>query len=108
MRPHTATRDKAAIYPPALPLVLPAAIHGAGKAEQRIERDHQHLKGRYRSMRGFKARYSAQIIGARQGFVRNRREGFSGLGVIMADPPITQAPRLKLAWDAVTEPLQVA
>jgi hypothetical protein len=109
VRLHTASTDKAAINAPALPLVLPAAIHGAGKAEQqRIERDHHHLKGRYRSMRGFKMLHTAQTVCAGQGFVRNRREGFSGLGVIMADPPITQAPRLKLAWDAVTEPLQVA
>ena len=108
MRPHTATRDKAAIYPPALPLVLPAAIHGAGKAEQRIERDHQHLKGRYRSMRGFKMLHTAQTVCAGQGFVRNLREGFYGLGMIMANPRSPQAPRLMLAWDAITQELQAA
>jgi transposase-like protein len=108
VRPHTATRDKAAINAPALLLVLPAAIHGAGKAEQRIERDHQHLKGRYRSMRGFKMLHTAQTVCAGQGFVRNLREGFYGLGMIMANPRSPQAPRLMLAWDAITQELQAA
>jgi len=55
VRPHSATTDKAAIYPPALAALLPEVPHRAGKAEQQAtERDHQHLKGRYRSMRGFK------------------------------------------------------
>ena len=109
MRLHTASTDKAAINAPALPLVLPAAIHGAGKAEQqRIERDHHHLKGRYRSMRGFKMLHTAQTVCAGQGFVRNLREGFYGLGMIMAYPRSPQAPRLILAWDAITQELQAA
>jgi transposase-like protein len=55
VRPYRATTDKAPIYPPALAAVLPETRHVTGKLEQQgIERDHQHLKGRYRSMRGFK------------------------------------------------------
>jgi transposase, IS6 family len=43
--PHTVTTDKAAAYPPALAEVLPEVEHLTGKAvQQRIERDHQHLK----------------------------------------------------------------
>jgi transposase, IS6 family len=45
--PHTVNTDQAAAYPPALAEVLPEIEHTAGKAEQqRVERDHQHLKGR--------------------------------------------------------------
>jgi IS6 family transposase len=63
VRPHTATTDKAASYPPALARVLPEAIHSTGKAaQQQIERNHQQLKGRYQSMRGFKALPCAQTI----------------------------------------------
>jgi transposase-like protein len=53
--PHTVTSDKAAAYPPALAAVLPEVEHLTGKAEQqRIERDHQHLKGRLKTFRGCK------------------------------------------------------
>jgi len=95
--------------PPALARVLPAVIQRTGKTEQQqIERSHQHLKGRYQSMRGFKALPCAQTICAGHGFVRNLRDGFYRLGVIMADPRIPQIPRLKRAWDEITEQLQAA
>jgi putative transposase len=52
--PYRATTDKAPIYPPAFAAVLPEVEHVTGKMEQqRIERDHQHLKGRMCCMRGF-------------------------------------------------------
>ena len=109
VRPHTATTDRAAIYPPALQAVLPEVLHLAGKAEQQgIERDHQHLKGRYRSMRGFNMLHSAQTVCGGHGFVRNLRDGFYRLGVIMADPRIPRAPRLMRAWDEITQQLQAA
>jgi transposase-like protein len=106
--PPTAMTDKAAIYPPALQAVLPETRHRAGKAEQRIEWDHQHLKGRYHAMRGFKMLRCAQTVCAGHGFVRNLREGFYRLGVIRADPRIPQAPRAMLAWDEITHHLQAA
>jgi len=54
VRPRRVTTDKAPTYPPALRAVVPEAEHITGKMEQHgIERDHQHLKGRTRSMRGF-------------------------------------------------------
>jgi len=40
--------------------------------------------------------------------VRNVREGFYRLGVIMADPRIPQTPRLMRAWDEITQQLQAA
>jgi hypothetical protein len=76
--------------------------------QQRIERDHGHLKGRYRSMRGFKMLPCAQTVCAGHGFVRNLRGGFYRLGVVMADPRIPQTPRLMRAWDEITQQLQAA
>jgi transposase-like protein len=104
VRPHTATTDRAAIYPPAPRAVLPGARHRAGKAEQQgIERDHQHFKRRYRSMWEFKVLRCAQTFRAVHGFVRDPREGFNRLGVVMGNPEIPRAPR---AWDEITYQLQ--
>jgi transposase-like protein len=56
------TTDKAAAYPPALREVLPGCAHETGKApQQRIERDHQHLKGRLRPMRGSRSRAAPRL-----------------------------------------------
>ncbi len=57
VRPRLVTTDKAPTYPPALRAVVPEAEHVTGKMEQQgIARDHQHLKGRTRCMRGFQQR----------------------------------------------------
>lgn len=59
--PIAVTTDGAASYPPTLAVALPGGEHETGKSvQQRIERDHQHLKGRVRGMRGFKT-----LVGAR-------------------------------------------
>lgn len=109
VRPHTVTTDKAAIYPPALAAVLPEVAHLAGKPEQQtVERDHQHLKGRYLPMRGFKQAPAAQIVCAGHGFMRNLRDGFYRLGLAAGDPRIPRAPRLMRAWDELTALLQAA
>ena len=109
VRPHTATTDKAAIYPPALAAVLPEVMHRAGKAKQQaIERDHQRLKRRYRSMRGFKQLRCAQTACAGHGFLRNLRDGFYRFGIVLGDPRIPRGPRLMLAWDEITHLLQAA
>ncbi len=108
-RPHTATTDKAAIYPPALRSVLPEILHLTGKqVQQAIERDHQHLKGRYRSMRGFKQLHTAQTVCSRHGFVRHLRQGFYRLGLVMGNPRIPCPPCVLLAWDELTQQLQAA
>ena len=106
MCPHPATTDQAAIYPPALQVVLPDVT---GKAvQQGIERDHQHLKGRHGSIRGFKTLPGARTVCPGHGFVRNLRDGFYRLGVIMVDPRIPRSPRLMLAWGASTARSQAA
>jgi transposase-like protein len=107
-RPQKVTTDKAAAYPPALQAVLPAAEHVTGKgAQQTMERDHQHLKGRIRCMRGFKTDASAQVVCSGHGFMRSLRDGFYTLGVVLGDPRIPQPPRLMRAWDALTAHLLV-
>jgi hypothetical protein len=104
-----ATTDRAAIYPPELAAVLPEVTHIAGKLEQqRIERDHQHLKGRTRSMRGFQTLPCAQVICAGHGFMRNLRGGFYDLGVPGGDLRRQEPQRLVRAWDELTLVLSAA
>ncbi len=107
--PSLATTDRAAIYPPALAAVLPEVKHIAGKLEQqRIERDHQHLKGRTKSMRGFQTLPCAQVVCAGHAFMRNLRNGFYEIGTPGGDASIPQAPRLVHAWDELTLALAAA
>jgi transposase-like protein len=107
--PSLATTDKAASYPPALAAVLPEVKHIAGKLlQQRIERDHQHLKGRTRSMRGFQTLPCAQVVCAGHGFMRNLRGGFYDLGVPGDDPRLLQTLPLIRAWDDLTIALTAA
>ena len=101
--PYSATTDRAPIYLPALAHVLPEIEQSTGKMiQQRIVRDHQHLKGRCRSMRGFQTVTCAQVVCEGHGFMRNLRDGFYRLGLPSADPRVQQAPRLAQAWDEVT------
>jgi len=75
--PDVVSSDKAPIYPPAFAMVLPEVEHITGKMEQQqIERDHQHLKGRIRSMRGFQTVSCAQIVCRGHSFMRNLGNGF--------------------------------
>ncbi|GAC1535984.1 MAG: hypothetical protein NVS2B7_05340 [Herpetosiphon sp.] len=107
--PAVATTDRAAIYPPALAAVLPEVEHIRGKLlQQRIERDHQHLKGRTRCMRGFQTLPCAQVVCQGHGFIRNLRNGCYDLGVPGSDPHLPQAPRLVRAWDELTLALAAA
>jgi transposase-like protein len=109
VRPHTITTDKAAIYPPALVVVLPEVKHVAGKLNQQaIERDHQHVKGRYRPLRGFKQAGCAQIVCAGHGLMRNLRDGFYRLGFVWRGPGLPHPPRLLTARDELTKCLQAA
>ena len=88
---------------------MPEVKHIKGKMEQqRIERDHQHLKGRTRSMRGFQTLACAQVVCAGHGFLRNLRNGFYELGVPRNDAQLAQAPRLVRAWDELTLVLAAA
>ena len=101
--PHTVTTDKAAAYPPALAQVLPEVDHIAGKAEQqRLERDHQHLKGRLKIFRGCQTTGGAQRFCRAHGFIRNLRQGFYRLGAEPRDSHDATRPRLVRAWEELT------
>ena len=101
--PDEVTTDGAAAYPPALAAVLPGVLHETGKAvQQRLERDHQHLKGRLRPLRGFKTLSGARALCAGHAFLRNLRGGFYDLErqaeavIIAPELPVVQA------WAALT------
>jgi transposase-like protein len=101
--PQTVTTDKAAAYPPALAEVLPEVEHMTGKAEQqRIERDHQHLKGRLRVFRGCQTRGGAQRCCQAPSFLRHLRQGFYRLGVVSPEANDVTRPRLVRAWEELT------
>jgi transposase-like protein len=107
--PHTVTTDKAAAYPPALAQVLPEVEHVTGKAvQQRIERDHQHLKGRLKVFRGCKSAGGAQRFCRAHGFVRNLCQGFYRLGSVSRDANEAIRPQLARAWEELTAQLLVA
>ena len=59
-------------------------------------------------MRGFKKLHTAQVVCAGHGSVRNVRDVFYRLGLVMGDPRIRHAPRAMLALDELTQILQVA
>jgi transposase-like protein len=100
---------KAACYPPALVRVLPEVEHVTGTlVQQRIERDHQHLKGRTRPMRGFQTDRGARIVCRGHGCLRNLRAGFYELGGEVADVAHRQAARLTQAWTELIRMLLVA
>ncbi len=96
--PTRVTTDKAKCYPPALRAVLPLAEHRSAKyLNNGLERDHQHLKGRVRPMRRFKATTRARTFCRGHALIRNLARGFSQVTVGVA-------PRLRLAtaWRALT------
>jgi transposase-like protein len=78
------TTDGAAAYPPALATALPPVAHETGKpAQQRIERDHQHLKERLLPLRGFKTLAGARLLCHAHAFLHNLRGGFYDLGRVV-------------------------
>jgi IS6 family transposase len=99
------TTDCAATYPAALAAALPGIMHEAGKAiQQRIERDHQHLKGRLRLLRGFKTLAGARVLCAGHAFLRNLRGGFYDFGRL-SKAAIAPQPPVVRAWAALTAAL---
>jgi IS6 family transposase len=94
--PDEVTTDCAAAYPPALAAVLPGVLHETGKAvQQRIERDHQHRKGRLRPTRGFKTLAGARVLCRGHAFLRNLRGGFYDL---RGDGPAPRRSRRSHRW----------
>jgi len=104
--PDEVTTDCAAAYPPALDAVLPGVLHETGKAvQQRIERDHQHLKGRLRPTRGFKTLAGARVLCRGHAFLRNPRNGFYDLGRLVDAVALSSQPPVLRAWAALTDTL---
>ncbi len=92
--PTRITSDKATCYPPALRTILPAAEHRSSKyLNNALERDHQHLKGRVRPMRGFKTMGGARIICQGHALIRNLLRGFSS-----RTAAVVPRQRLATAW----------
>jgi transposase, IS6 family len=60
---------------------MPAALHTAQYANNRIEADHGRLKARLRPMRGLKRDRSARLIVRGHGLMQNIRRGHYELGV---------------------------
>ncbi len=101
--PDAVTTDCAAAYPPALAAALPPVAHETGKAvQQRIERDHQHRKGRLRPLRGFKTLAGARTLCRAQAFLRNLRSGFYDLGHLVEAVAVPPQPPVVQAWAALT------
>jgi transposase-like protein len=101
--PKSVTTDQAAAYPPALAVALPAVEHETGKLiQQRIERDHQYLKQRYRPMRGFQTGDGAHTVCGGHGFIRNLAGGFYDLGREPDVPGLPPRPLLLRAWEDLT------
>jgi transposase-like protein len=101
--PDEVTTAGAAAYPPALAAVLPGVLHETGKAvQQRIERDHQHRKGRLRPTRGFKTLAGARVRCQGHAFLRNLRGGFSDLARLVAAAAVVPQPPVVQAWAALT------
>jgi transposase-like protein len=104
--PDEVATDCAAAYPPVLASALPPVAHETGKRiQQRIERDHQHLKGRLRPMRGFKTLAGARVLCRAHAFLRNLRGHFYDIewrAGVASPSPVPPAVR---AWDALTATL---
>jgi hypothetical protein len=88
---------------------LPEAEHVTGKMiQQRIERDHGHLKSRIRRLRWFKTDRPAGLFCRAHGFIRNLQDRFDEWGWVPSDPRLPQAPRLVVAWAELTQEVQAA
>ena len=95
--PTRITSDKAKCYPPALRTLLPWAEHRCSKyLNNRLERDHQFLKGRVGPMRCFEMAATASMFCRGHALIRNLGRGFTRLAA-------EAAPRLRLAtaWTAL-------
>ena len=98
--------DCSAACPPALAAVLPEASQETGKKpQQRIERDHQHPKGRLHAMRGFKTLHGARTLCRAHAFLGNLRAGFYDMGRLVAAVAVPPRPPVVRAWAALTSTL---
>jgi transposase-like protein len=99
--PTRVTSDKAKCYPPALRAVLPNVEHRTSKyLNNGLERDHQHLKGRIRSMRWFKTVDGASNFSQGHTLIRNLGHGCSSLTA-----KVSARLRLATAWSVLAATL---
>ena len=99
--PPRVITDRAGCYVEAVPLECPGAKHLTRRyLNNRLERDHQHLKGRIRPMRGFKTWQAAWTFCRAHDVVRNLRGGHSPLAV-----GATPRERLEIGWAALASAL---
>lgn len=85
--PTQVTTDKAKSYPKALRNVLPAVEHRSSQyLNNRLERDHQHLKGRIRPTRRFKSSTSAASFCQGHALIRSLCAGHLSLTAAIAPP----------------------
>ncbi len=97
--PERVDTDKAKCYPPALRAVLPTVKHRRSNyVHHGRERDHQHLKQRIYSMRGFKNAVAADTLCCGHALIQNLRNGFSRLTAA-----VPRALRLMTAWSLLTQ-----
>ena len=95
--------DCAATDSPALAAAFPDVLHEADKAvQQRVERDHQHLKGRVRGIRGCKTLTGTQVLRRAQTFVRNLRGHFYDPGRLLDSGSTRSLAPVLRARDALT------
>ena len=91
------------VVPPAPAAALPPVAHETGKrAQQRIEQDHQHLKGRLRPTRGFETLAGARLVCGAHACLRNLRAGFYDLGRLVDVTMLAPQPPVLQAWAALT------
>ena len=101
--PDEVMTDGASAYPSALTVALPPVLQEIGqRAQQRIARDHQHLQGRLRPMRGFKSLAGARVLCRGHAFLRNLRGGFYDLGRLIDAGTLVPQPPVVQAWAALT------
>ena len=92
--------------PPALAAVLLAARHATGKqSQQRIARDHHHLQGRVRGMRGFKTLAGARVLCRAHASLRNLRGGHYDLGWRLGPANWPLVSTTMRAWEALATEL---
>ena len=99
--PTRVITDRAGCYVDAVRVECPAAKHLTRRyLNNRLERDHQHLKGRIRPMRGFKSWRAAWTFCRAHDLVRNLRAGHSSVAVGR-----TPRERLQAGWAALAASL---
>lgn len=73
--------------------------------QQRVEYDHQHLKGRVRGMRGFKTLAGATVVCRADAFLRNLHGDFYTRGLAIEEAATLPGSPVLRAWGPLTADL---